>query len=355
MKFIAIGELMLRLSPPNYEKLVTTHDFRVNYGGAEANVAVSLANLGVDSTFFTVLPNSDLGKSTINYLKSNDVHTKHIIRSEGRMGLYYLEEGVSVRPSQVIYDRADSAFAEYDYKDVDFEEILKDYDWLHIRPDLKIYQCGLPKEMAIELFKPFVMKELVEQGTAHNIKAAKKMGLTVSFDPNWRSTLWSFETARDVLSKYLPYVDVLIGIEPIHVYREDGTDVKDGLTMDPSFKDMDRVFKAIDEQYHMKAIARTVRYVHSGSNNSLKAFYYTNGETYESKTINFEIVDRVGGGDAFSSGLIYALMDNMTPEDTVNFAVASSVMKHAIRGDTNITCVDHIKRLMKNSSFDVQR
>ena len=180
------------------------------------------------------------------------------------------------------------------------------------------------------------------------------MGLTVSFDPNWRSTLWSFETARDVLSKYLPYVDVLIGIEPIHVYREDGTDVKDGLTMDPSFKDMDRVFKAIDEQYHMKAIARTVRYVHSGSN-SLKAFYYTNGETYESKTINFEIVDRVGGGDAFSSGLIYALMDNMTPEDTVNFAVASSVMKHAIRGDTNITCVDHIKRLMKNSSFDVQR
>ena len=330
MKFIAIGELMLRLSPPNYEKLVTTHDFRVNYGGAEANVAVSLANLGVDSTFFTVLPNSDLGKSTINYLKSNDVHTKHIIRSEGRMGLYYLEEGVSVRPSQVIYDRADSAFAEYDYKDVDFEEILKDYDWLHISgitPALS-YNCRKMMDMAV--------------------KAAKKMGLTVSFDPNWRSTLWSFETARDVLSKYLPYVDVLIGIEPIHVYREDGTDVKDGLTMDPSFK-------AIDEQYHMKAIARTVRYVHSGSNNSLKAFYYTNGETYESKTINFEIVDRVGGGDAFSSGLIYALMDNMTPEDTVNFAVASSVMKHAIRGDTNITCVDHIKRLMKNSSFDVQR
>lgn len=218
MKFIAIGELMLRLSPPNYEKLVTTHDFRVNYGGAEANVAVSLANLGVDSTFFTVLPNSDLGKSTINYLKSNDVHTKHIIRSEGRMGLYYLEEGVSVRPSQVIYDRADSAFAEYDYKDVDFEEILKDYDWLHISgitPALS-YNCRKMMDMAV--------------------KAAKKMGLTVSFDPNWRSTLWSFETARDVLSKYLPYVDVLIGIEPIHVYREDGTDVKDGLTMDPSLK-----------------------------------------------------------------------------------------------------------------------
>ena len=311
MKFIAIGELMLRLSPPNYEKIVTTHNFIVNYGGAEANVAVSLANLGVDSTFFTVLPNTDLGKSCINYLKANDVHTKHIIKSDGRMGLYYLEEGVSVRPSQVIYDRGSSAFAEYDYKDVDFENILKDYDWLHLS------------------------------------------GITPA---NFRSTLWSFETARDVLSRYLPYVDVLIGIEPIHVYNADGTDVKDGLTMDPSFEDMDRVFKAIDEQYHMKAIARTVRYVHSGSNNSLKAFYYADGKTYESKTLNFEIVDRVGGGDAFSSGLIYALMQNdWKHEDIVNFAVASSVMKHAIRGDTNITSVDQIKRLMNNASFDVQR
>ena len=144
MKFIAIGELMLRLSPPNYEKIVTTHDFIVNYGGAEANVAVSLANLGVDSTFFTVLPNTDLGKSTINYLKANDVHTKHIIKADGRMGLYYLEEGVAVRASQVIYDRGNSAFAEYDYSDVDFEDILKDYDWLHlsgITPALS-YNCG---------------------------------------------------------------------------------------------------------------------------------------------------------------------------------------------------------------------
>ena len=327
MKFIAIGELMLRLSPPNYEKIVSTHNYIVNYGGAEANVAVSLANLGVDSTFFTVLPDSDIGKSAINYFKANDVHTKHIIKADGRMGLYYLEEGVSVRPSQVIYDRSGSAFAEYDYKDVDFENILKDYDWLHL-------------------------SGIIDKA----VKAAKKLGLTVSFDPNFRSTLWSFSTARDVLSKYLPYVDVLIGIEPIHVYNPDGTDVKDGLTMDPSFKDMDRVFKAIDEQYHMKAIGRTVRYVHSGSNNSLKAFFYTNGETYESKTINFEIVDRVGGGDAFSSGLIYALMQNdMTPQETVDFAVASSVMKHAIRGDTNITSVDQIKRLMNNASFDVQR
>lgn len=338
MKFITIGEIMLRFTPPNYKKMVSTNDFIVNYGGAEANVAVSLACLGVDSTFFTVLPDNDLGKSTLCYLKANDVHTKHIIKADGRMGIYFLEEGVSVRSSQVIYDRANSAFSEYDYTDVDMEEILKDYDWLHvsgITPALS-YNC----------------RRLIDKA----VKAAKKLGLTVSFDPNWRKFLWSFDTARDVLSTFLPYVDVLIGIEPIHVYNEDGvTDVKDGLSMQPSFEDMDRVFKAIDKQYHMKAIARTVRYAHSGSNNSLKAFFYADGKTYESKLFTFDIVDRVGGGDAFSSGLIFALMENMEPQEAVDFAVCSSVMKHSIHGDTNITTKEAIMSLMNNGSHDIQR
>lgn len=338
MKFITIGEILLRLSPPNYEKIVTTHNLIMNYGGAEANVAVSLASLGVDSTYFTVLPNTDLGKSAISYLKANDVHTKHIIKTEGRMGIYYLEEGVSVRASQVIYDRANSAFSEFDYTDVDMDEILKEYDWLHI--------SGITPAVS------YNCRRLIDKA----LKSAKKFGLTVSFDPNWRKSLWSFETARDVLSTYLPYIDVLIGIEPIHVYNEDGvSDVKDGLTMQPSFEDMDRVFRSIDKQYHMKAIARTVRYAHSGSNNSLKAFYYTNGKTYESKLINFDIVDRVGGGDAFSSGLIYALMENMDTQQVIDFAVASSVMKHSIHGDTNITSREAIMNLMNNGSHDIQR
>lgn len=163
MKFIAIGELMLRLSPPNYEKIVNTHNYIVNYGGAESNVAVSLANLGVDSTFFTVLPDSDIGKSALSYLKSNDVHTKHIIKADGRMGIYYLEEGISVRASQVIYDRIGSAFAEYDYKDVDFESILKDYDWLHlsgITPALS-YNCRRLIDMAVKAAKSLVLQFLL--------------------------------------------------------------------------------------------------------------------------------------------------------------------------------------------------
>lgn len=337
MKFITIGELLLRLSPPNYEKIRTTHSFVINFGGAEANVAVSLANLGIDSTYFTVLPNNDLGKAAVAYLKANDVHASKIILDGDRIGTYYLEEGVSVRSSKVIYDRKYSAFAEYDYTDTDLESVLKGYDWLHlsgITPALSA-NCQILLEKALVV--------------------AKRLGLTVSFDPNYRASLWDWDTARDVLSTYMPYVDILIGIEPLHLYNAQGKDVKEGLSMQPSFKDMNRVFRELDNQFHFHAIARTVRFAHSGSNNSLMAFLHMDGETYESNTMNFDIVDRVGGGDAFSSGLIFALMKNMDPQTAVNFAVASSVMKHSIRGDTNITDEASITRLMENKSYDIRR
>lgn len=336
MKFITIGELLLRLSPPNYEKIQTTHSFNINYGGAEANVAVSLAQLGIDSTYFTVLPDNDLGKSAIAYLKSNDVHASRIIRDGERIGTYYLEEGVAVRASKVIYDRKHSAFSEYDYSDLDLESILKGYDWLHL--------SGITPALSANC-RILIEKALV---------VAKKLDLTVSFDTNYRAKLWGWDEARDVLSTYMPYVDILIGIEPLHLYNKEGKDVKEGLSMQPSYKDMDRVFKELNAQFSFKAIARTVRFVHSGSNNSLMAFLYMGGKTYESKKINFDIVDRVGGGDAFSSGLIFALMENMDPQKTVDFSIASSVMKHSIRGDTNITDKEAILRLM-NNTYDIQR
>ena len=336
MKFITIGELLMRLSPPNYDKIRTTGSYVVNFGGAESNVAVSLANLEVDTTFFTVLPDNDIGRSAIRSLKANDVHTSPIIRSGERMGLYYLEEGIGVRSSKVIYDRKHSAFSEYDYTTVDFKALLNGYDWLHlsgITPALSA-NCQILVEMAIA--------------------AAKDLGLTVSFDCNYRSMLWTFEEARDVITGYLPYVDVLIGIEPLHLQDENGKDLKDGLSMQPEYEDQDRVFQAMAERWNFKAIARHVRYTHSSSENSLKGFLYFDGETYESKLFRFQILDRVGGGDAFASGLIYALMENYKPREIINFAVASSVMKHSIHGDTNITDVESIRRLM-NQSYDVQR
>lgn len=336
MKFITIGELLLRLSPPNYEKIRTTNSFVINFGGAEANVAVSLANLGVDSTFFTVLPKNDLGKSAISYLKSNDVHASKIILDGERIGTYYLEEGVAVRASQVIYDRKYSAFSEYDYSDVDLEQILKGYEWLHL--------SGITPALS-QNCRVLIEKALI---------IAKKLNMIVSFDPNYRARLWGWEEARDVLTNYMPYVDILIGIEPLHLYNAEGKDIKDGLPMQPSYKEINRVYRELDAQFHFKAIARTVRFVHSGSNNSLMAYLYMNGETFESTKFNFDIVDRVGGGDAFSSGLIFALMEQMEPQKAVNFAVASSVMKHSIRGDTNITDKEAILRLM-NNTYDIQR
>ena len=201
MKFITIGELLMRLSPPDYEKIRTTSSYVVNFGGAEANVAVSLANLGVDTTVFTVLPDNDIGRSAIRSLKANDVHTSPIIFGGERMGVYFLEEGIGVRSSKVIYDRKHSAFAEYDYTTVDFKALLEGYDWLHlsgITPALS-NSCQILIEAAIY--------------------AARQLGMTISFDCNYRSMLWSFDEARDIISRYLPYVDVLIGIEPLQYAR----------------------------------------------------------------------------------------------------------------------------------------
>lgn len=337
IKFITIGEILLRLSPPNYEKIRNANSFNITYGGAEANVAASLANLGVDSTFFTVLPDNSVGKAALRYLRTNDVHMSKAIYSGERMGIYFLEEGFAVRSSKVTYDRKGSAFATYDFSDLDLMELLSGFDWLHL--------SGITPALSLNC-RNLIMRAL---------KAAKELGLTVSFDGNYRSTLWSWQDARDCITEYLPYVDVLIGIEPINLPGPDGVDLKDGLSMQPDFKSQDRVFKELAKKYNFKAIARHVRYVHSGSENSLKAYLWYDGETWESKTFRFNILDRVGGGDAFSSGLIYALMEQMPANDIVNFAVSSSVIKHTIHGDFNITDDKQAIFRLMNQEFEVRR
>ena len=192
------------------------------------------------------------------------------------------------------------------------------------------------------------------------LKVAKKKGLTVSFDGNFRSTLWSWEEARDYCTQCLPYVDVLFGIEPYHLWKDDEDhskgDWKDGVPLQPSYEQEDEIFQHFIDRYpNLKCIARHVRYVHSGSENSLKAFMWYEGHTFESKLYTFNILDRVGGGDAFASGLIYAMMHDYKPMDMVNFAVASSAIKHTIHGDANITDdVESIRNLM-NMNYDIKR
>ncbi len=347
-KFITIGEVMLRLTPPNYEKIRMASNFEASYGGSEANIALALANLGVDSTFFSVVPNNSLGKSAVRWLRSNDVHCTPMILSTPeetpthRLGTYYLETGYGIRPSKVTYDRKHSAFTEYDLSKVDLDALLDGFDWLHL--------SGITPALG-QNCADFVMACL---------KKAKEKGLTVSFDGNFRSTLWTWEEARDYCTKCLPYVDVLFGIEPYHLWKDDADhaqgDWKDGVPLQPSYEQQDEIFQRFVERYpNIKCIARHVRYAHSGSENSLKAFMWYEDHTFESKLFTFNILDRVGGGDAFASGLIYAMLHNYKTMDMVNFAVASSAIKHTIHGDANITDdVSTIRNLM-NMNYDIKR
>lgn len=347
-KFITIGEIMMRLTPPNYEKIRVTQTYEASFGGAEANIALALANLGIDSSFFTVVPDNSIGKSAIRMLRSYDVHCSPIIRSTPeetpthRLGTYYLETGFGIRPSQVTYDRKHSAFSEYDFSKYDLRALLSDYTWLHM--------SGITPALSDNLRKL----------TIDSMRIAKELGLTVSFDGNFRSTLWTWEEARDFCTSCLPYVDVLFGIEPYHLWRDDNNhelgDYKDNIPMQPTYEEQDEVFKHFVARYpNIKCIGRHVRYAHSGTENSLKAYLWLNGQTYESKLFRFTILDRVGGGDAFASGLIYSMMENYSPEDIVNFAVASSVIKHTIRGDANITDDAETIRNLMNMNYDIKR
>jgi len=347
-KFITFGEIMLRLTPPNYEKIRVATSFEASYGGSEANIALALANLGIDSTFFSVVPNNSLGKSAVRMLRSNDVHCTPVILSTPeetpthRLGTYYLETGYGIRPSKVTYDRKHSAITEYDFSKVDLDTLLRGFDWLHL--------SGITPALS-----PSCADFILEC-----IKKAKELGLTVSFDGNFRSRLWTWDEARDFCTQCLPYVDVLFGIEPYHLWRDEADhskgDLKDGVPLQPSYEQQDEIFQAFVQRWpNLKCIARHVRYAHSGSENSLMAYMWYQGHTFESKLFTFNILDRVGGGDAFASGLIYAMMNNYKAMEMVNFAVASSVLKHTIHGDANITDDAKSIRALMNMDYDIKR
>lgn len=347
-KFITFGEIMLRLTPPNYDKIRVATMFEASYGGSEANIALALANLGVDSTFFSVVPNNSLGKSAVRMLRSNDVHCTPVILStpeetpSHRLGTYYLETGYGIRPSKVTYDRRHSAITEYDFSKVDLDALLTGFDWLHL--------SGITPALSPSC----------ADFTLQCIRKAKELGLTVSFDGNFRSRLWTWDEARDFCTQCLPFVDVLFGIEPYHLWRDENDhgkgDLKDNVPLQPSYEQQDEIFQAFVSRWpNLKCLARHVRYAHSGSENSLMAYMWYQGHTFESKLFTFNILDRVGGGDAFASGLIYAMMNGYKPMEMINFAVASSVLKHTIHGDANIIDDARSIRALMNMDYDIKR
>ena len=338
-KVVTLGEIMLRLSPEANRRFVQAEKFEVIYGGGEANVAVSCANYGHDAYFVSKLPKHEIGQSAVNALRKFGVNTEFIARGGNRVGIYYAETGASMRPSKVIYDRAGSSIAEADPSDFDFDAIMKGADWFHwsgITPAISDKAAELTK-LACE--------------------AAKRNGVTVSVDLNFRKKLWTSEKAQSIMKPLMQYVDVCIGNEEdaeLCLGFKPDADVESGNT---DAKGYEGIFKGMMETFGFKYVVSTLRESLSATHNGWKAMIYNGKEFYVSKRYDImPIIDRVGGGDSFSGGLIHGLLTKDNQGDALEFAVAASALKHTINGDFNLVGVDEVESLAGgNASGRVQR
>lgn len=338
-KVVTFGEIMMRLQTPDYQRFVQAKSFDVVYGGGEANVAISLANFGLDAVFVTKLPKNLIGDACRNEIRKYGVDTQYIARGGERLGIYFVEKGASQRASNVIYDRANSSIATAKPGDFDWKKIFEGAEWFHftgITPAISDSAAELCLEAC---------------------KAAKEAGVTVSCDLNFRKKLWTSEKANRVMSGLMPYVDVVIAneedAETVFGIKAKETDITSGHLSDEGYKD---VCKQLVEKFGFKKVAITLRESLSASVNNWSGLLYDGQGFYKSKKYNITIVDRVGGGDSFGAGLIYSLMNGFSMQDTIEFAVAASCLKHTIEGDVNLVSVDEVKNLMKgDGSGRVQR
>jgi 2-dehydro-3-deoxygluconokinase len=338
-KVVTLGEIMMRLSTPDFKRFVQSDSFDVTYGGGEANVAAALCNYGLNGTFVSKVPNNPLGQSAINHLRRYGVDTQFMARGGNRLGIYFLETGASMRASQVVYDRADASIADVDASEFDFDKIFEGADWFHttgITPALSDKAAAL---------------------TEAALKAAKARGITTSIDLNYRKKLWSKEKAREVMTRLCQYVDVCIGNEEdadtTLGFTSKGTDVTKGELNLDGYKD---VFQQMKAKFGFKYIASTLRESHSASDNGWSALVYDGAEFYHTKSYEVRIVDRVGSGDSFASGFIYGLVTGMKMSDAAEFGVAASAIKHTIPGDLNHATLAEVKDLVGgDGSGRVQR
>ncbi|MDI9358281.1 MAG: sugar kinase [Phycisphaerales bacterium] len=332
---VTMGEIMLRLSPPGFKRLVQADSFEATYGGAEANVAVALCNYGLQASFVSKVPDNPVGQSAINHLRRYGVDTQYILRGGDRLGLYFLETGVSMRASQVVYDRVASSFADVNACEFDFDKILDGVSWFHttgITPALS------PKAVAL---------------TELALKTAKAKGITTSIDLNYRKKLWSKEKAETVLSTLCRYVDVCMGADPLLGFTIKDSDMTNGNLNLQGFNNM---FKCMTDRFGFKCITASLRESYSASDNGWSALVYGKSRMYHTKQYNVRVVDRVGTGDSFTSGLIYGLVTGMPMTDAAEFAVAASALKHTILGDFNHASLAEVNDLMMgNESNRIQR
>lgn len=338
-KVVTFGEIMLRLAPEGYYRFVQADTFGATYGGGEANVAVSLANFGLDAAFVTKLPTHEIGQSAVNSLRGFGVNTGMIVRGGERIGIYFLEKGASQRPSKVIYDRAGSAIVKAEADDFNWSNIFSGAGWFHF--------TGITPALGGNL--PQICMEACQE--------AKNRGLTVSCDLNYRKNLWTREQAGNVMAGLMKYVDVCIANEEdaadVFGIHAGNTDVTGGKVSREGYK---TVAAELTRRFGFSNVAITLRESISANDNNWAAMLYNGSDYYFSKKYSVHIVDRVGGGDSFGAGLIYALLEKMEPQKAIEFATAASCLKHSIEGDFNMMTVDEVNKLARgDGSGRVQR
>lgn len=333
-KIVTFGEIMLRLSAPGHSRFVSTDIFEARYAGGEANVAVSLANFDHEAWFVTRLPKNEIGEAALQAVRRYGVNTHYIVRGGDRLGIYFLESGASQRPSKVIYDRADSAVSQMGSSMVDWDAIFDGKDWFHwtgITPALG----EKPRKAVVEA-----------------CKAAKRAGATVSCDLNFRSKLWTEEEAQATMNPLMEYVDVCIANEEDAQkslgFEAGDTDVEGAELDDEGYSTLARSLK---KEYGFQAVAITLRESFSASMNGWSAMLHDDKDCKKpvrSTRYEIDIVDRVGGGDSFAAGLIHGMLTKSNTQDALEFAVASSCLKHTIPGDFNLTSEDEVEKLVKS-------
>jgi 2-dehydro-3-deoxygluconokinase len=327
-RVVTFGEMMIRLSPSPGIRLQSARNFDLNFGGAEANVAVSLARYGINTSFVTALPPNDLGDHALRTLSMYGVDTRFILRKGKRIGVYYLEHGSGPRPSKVIYDRAHSAFSEIESSDLDWERILEDVQWFH--------WTGITPALG----------DSAASSLRQGLEVAKKRGITVSADLNYRKMLWSEDRAKEVMTGLMDYVDVLFGNEedPTRVFgvRPKRTDVAAGKL---NVEDYRELAKTLLKRFGLKKVAISLRESLSASENIWSACLLSGNKFIKSPKYRVWIVDRVGTGDAFAAGLIYKLLKGKVDQEALDFGVAAACLKHSICGDFNLVSVEEVERM----------
>ena len=336
---VTFGEIMLRLAPNGYYRFFQNDQMQATFGGGEANVAVSLANFGLHSTYVTKLPRHAIGQAAVDSLRYFGVDTDCIVRGGERVGIYYLEKGASQRGSVCIYDRAHSAIQEADPSEFDWDDIFEGADWFHF--------TGITPALGPN------MVEACEQACI----AARKKGVKISCDLNYRGKLWTREQAREAMTRLCRYVDVCIANEEdakdVFGIEADSTDVYGGKLNYDGYKSVARQLR---ERFGFEKVAITLRTSVSASDNGWAGLLYDGENFCFSRSYQLHIVDRVGGGDSFCGGLIYSILSGKTSQEAIEFAVAASALKHSIEGDFNRVRVAEVEKLVGgDGSGRVQR